>query len=156
MNINATLFVQMAVFFFGAWVTMKYIWPPLNKAIEERQKKIADGLAASERGEQALEEAKKEGAVIEAQAREQSQSIVAAGEQRGQAIVEEAKKQAQVEADKIIANARAQASLEVQQAREQLRNEVAQLAVAGASQILGREVDAKTHQQLLDQLKAKL
>lgn len=155
MNINATLFVQMAVFFFGAWVTMKYIWPPLNKAIEERQKKIAEGLAAADRGEHALEEAKKEGAKIEAQAREQSQSIVAAGEQRGQAIIDEAKAQAQVEADKIIANARAQAALEVQQAREQLKNEVAQLAVEGASQILGREVDAKTHQKLLDQLKAK-
>ena len=73
MNINATLFVQMAVFFVGAWITMKFIWPPLNRAIEERQKKIADGLAAADRGEHALEEAKKEGASIEAAARAQSQ-----------------------------------------------------------------------------------
>lgn len=156
MNINATLFVQMLVFFVGAWITMKYIWPPLNRAIEERQKKIADGLAAADRGEHALDEAKKEGAAIEAKARAQSQVIVSAGEQRGQAIIEEAKAQAQVEADKIIAAARSQAALETKQAREQLRNEVAQLAVAGAAQILGREVDAKTHQALLDQLKAKL
>ena len=141
MNINATLFVQMAVFFVGAWITMKFIWPPLNRAIEERQKKIADGLAAADRGEHALEEAKKEGASIEAAARAQSQVIVAQGEKRGQAIIEEAKAQAQVEADKIIAAARAQA---------------AQLAVSGASQILGKEVDASAHQQLLDQLKAKL
>ena len=141
MNINATLFVQMAVFFVGAWITMKFIWPPLNRAIEERQKKIADGLAAADRGEHALEEAKKEGASIEAAARAQSQVIVAQGEKRGQAIIEEAKAQAQVEADKIIAAARAQ---------------VAQLAVSGASQILGKEVDASAHQQLLDQLKAKL
>ena len=115
MNINATLFVQMAVFFVGAWITMKY-----NRAIEERQKKIADGLAAADRGEHALEEAKKQGASIEANARQQSQVIVAQGEKRGQAIIDEAKAQAQVEADKI------------------------------------KEVDAKAHQQLLDQLKAKL
>ena len=143
MNINATLFVQMAVFFVGAWITMKFIWPPLNRAIEERQKKIADGLAAADRGEHALEEAKKEGASIEAAARAQSQVIVAQGEKRGQAIIEEAKAQAQVEADKIIA-------------RDALRDQVAQLAVSGASQILGKEVDASAHQQLLDQLKAKL
>ena len=151
MNINATLFVQMAVFFVGAWITMKFIWPPLNRAIEERQKKIADGLAAADRGEHALEEAKKEGASIEAAARAQSQ-----GEKRGQAIIEEAKAQAQVEADKIIAAARAQAAQEVQSARDALRDQVAQLAVSGASQILGKEVDASAHQQLLDQLKAKL
>ena len=150
MNINATLFVQMAVFFVGAWITMKFIWPPLNRAIEERQKKIADGLAAADRGEHALEEAKKEGASIEAAARAQSQVIVAQGEKRGQAIIEEAKAQAQVEADKIIAAARAQS------ARDALRDQVAQLAVSGASQILGKEVDASAHQQLLDQLKAKL
>ena len=119
MNINATLFVQMAVFFVGAWITMKFIWPPLNRAIEERQKKIADGLAAADRGEHALEEAKKEGASIEAAAR-------------------------------------AQAAQEVQSARDALRDQVAQLAVSGASQILGKEVDASAHQQLLDQLKAKL
>ena len=154
MNINATLFVQMAVFFVGAWITMKFIWPPLNRAIEERQKKIADGLAAADRGEHALEEAKKEGASIEAAARAQSQVIVAQGEKRG--IIEEAKAQAQVEADKIIAAARAQAAQEVQSARDALRDQVAQLAVSGASQILGKEVDASAHQQLLDQLKAKL
>ena len=156
MNINATLFVQMAVFFVGAWITMKFIWPPLNRAIEERQKKIADGLAAADRGEHALEEAKKEGASIEAAARAQSQVIVAQGEKRGQAIIEEAKAQAQVEADKIIAAARAQAAQEVQSARDALRDQVAQLAVSGASQILGKEVDASAHQQLFDQLKAKL
>ena len=104
----------------------------------------------------AMEEAKKEGASIEAAARAQSQVIVAQGEKRGQAIIEEAKAQAQVEADKIIAAARAQAAQEVQSARDALRDQVAQLAVSGASQILGKEVDASAHQQLLDQLKAKL
>ena len=156
MNINATLFVQMAVFFVGAWITMKYIWPPLNRAIEERQKKIADGLAAADRGEHALEEAKKQGASIEATARQHSPVIVAQGEHRGEALLDDPKAQAQVEADKIIAAARAQAAQEIQQAREQLKDQVAHLAVTGASQILGKEVDAKAHQQLLDQLKAKL
>ncbi|MCD8338890.1 MAG: F0F1 ATP synthase subunit B [Burkholderiales bacterium] len=156
MNINATLIVQMLVFFLGAWVTMKYIWPPINKAIEERQAKIAEGLAAADKGELALQEAKKQGLTIEQQAREQSQVIVAQGEKRAQAIIDAAKDQAQVEADKIIASAREQAAQEIQQAREQLRDQVANLAVQGASQILGKEVDEKAHQQILDKFKASL
>ncbi len=156
MNINATLFVQMLVFFLGAWITMKYVWPPINKAIEERQAKIAEGLANADKGELVLEEAKKQRSTIEAQARQQSQEIVAQGEKRAQAIIDEAKQQAQVEADKIIAAARSQAQLEMQQARDQLRDQVANLAVQGASQILGKEVDEKAHQQILDKFKASL
>ena len=124
MNINASLFLQMVVFFLGAWITMKYIWPPLIHAIEERQKKIADGLSAANKG--------------------------------AQSIVDEAKAQAQVEADRIIENARAEAAQEMQRAREALRNEVAALAVAGAEQILAREVDKTVHAAMLEQLKAKL
>ncbi len=156
MNINATLFVQMAVFFIGAWITMKFIWPPLIKAIEERQKKIADGLAAADRGEHALADAKKQGASIEADARSRAQGIVADGEKRGQAIIDDAKAQAQVEANRIVEAAKAEAAQEMQRAKEQLRDQVAQLAVAGAQQILAREVNAQVHAQLLDQLKAKL
>ena len=148
MNINASLFVQMAVFFFGAWVTMKYIWPPLIRAIEERQKKIDEGLAAADKGEMALAEAQKEGQAIKAEAND--------GEKRGQAIVEEAKAQAQVEADRIIEAAKAEVAQEAERLREQLREEVARLAVAGAEQILRREVDTKVHAQMLEQLKAKL
>ena len=152
MNINASLFVQMAVFFFGAWVTMKYIWPPLIRAIEERQKKIDEGLAAADKGEMALAEAQ----AIKAEARAQALAIMNDGEKRGQAIVEEAKAQAQVEADRIIEAAKAEVAQEAERLREQLREEVARLAVAGAEQILRREVDTKVHAQMLEQLKAKL
>ena len=156
MNINASLFIQMVVFFLGAWVTMKYIWPPLINAIEERQKKIADGLAAANKGEKALAVATEQGKAIEADARSTASNIVADGEKRAQNIVDDAKAQAQVEADRIIANAKAEAAQEMQRAREALRDEVAALAVAGAEQILAREVDKTVHAQLLEQLKAKL
>ena len=107
MNINASLFVQMVVFLLGAWVTMKYIWPPLIHAIEERQKKIADGLAAANKGEKALAVATEQGQAIEAAARARASTIVADGEKRALAIVEDAKAQAQVEADRIIESAKA-------------------------------------------------
>ena len=154
MNINASLFVQMVVFLLGAWVTMKYIWPPLIHAIEERQKKIADGLAAANKGENAV--ATEQGQAIEAAARARASTIVADGEKRALAIVEDAKAQAQVEADRIIESAKAEADVQVQRARDQLRDQVADLAVQGAEQILAREVDKTVHAQLLDQLKAKL
>ena len=154
MNINASLFVQMVVFLLGAWVTMKYIWPPLIHAIEERQKKIADGLAAANKGEKALAVATEQGQAIEAAARARASTIVADGEKRALAIVEDAKAQAQVEADRIIESAKAEADVQVQ--RDQLRDQVADLAVQGAEQILAREVDKTVHAQLLDQLKAKL
>ena len=145
MNINASLFVQMVVFLLGAWVTMKYIWPPLIHAIEERQKKIADGLAAANKGEKAL-----------AVATEQEQAIEAAARARASTIVADGEKRAQVEADRIIESAKAEADVQVQRARDQLRDQVADLAVQGAEQILAREVDKTVHAQLLDQLKAKL
>ena len=156
MNINASLFVQMVVFLLGAWVTMKYIWPPLIHAIEERQKKIADGLAAANKGEKALAVATEQGKAIEAAARARASTIVADGEKRALAIVEDAKAQATVEADRIIESAKAEAATQVQRARDQLRDHVAALAVQGAEQILAREVDKNVHAQLLDQLKAKL
>ena len=156
MNINASLFVQMVVFLLGAWVTMKYIWPPLIHAIEERQKKIADGLAAANKGEKALAVATEQGQAIEAAARARASTIVADGDKRALAIGEDAKAQAQVEADRIIESAKAEADVQVQRARDQLRDQVADLAVQGAEQILAREVDKTVHAQLLDQLKAKL
>ena len=156
MNINASLFVQMVVFFIGCWITMKFIWPPLIRAIEERQNKIAEGLAAADKSTEALAEALAKGKEIEAEARARATTIVSDGEKRGATIVENAKEQAQVEADRIIANAKAEAAQEMQRAREQLREEVAALAVMGAQQILAREVDKSVHTQLLEQLKAKL
>ena len=156
MNINASLFVQMVVFFLGAWVTMKYIWPPLIHAIEERQKKIADGLAAANKGEKALAVATEQGKAIEAEARTRASTIVADGEKRAQSILDEAKAQAQVEAERILEAAKVEAASEVQRIREQLRDQVAVLAVQGAEQILAREVDKTAHANLLERLKAKL
>ena len=156
MNINASLFVQMVVFFLGAWITMKYIWPPLINAIEERQKQIADGFAAANKGERALAVATEQGKAIEADARARASNLVADGEKLGQKIVEDAKAQAQIEADRILEAARAEAAQEMERVREQLRSQVAVLAVAGAEQILAREVDKTVHAQLLEQLKAKL
>lgn len=146
----------MVVFFLGAWITMKYIWPPLINAIEERQKKIADGLAAANKGEKALAVAAEQSKAIEAEARGRATSLVSDGEKRAQAVIDAAKAQAQVEADRIIEAAKAEAAQEMQRGREQLRGEVAALAVAGAEQILAREVDKTVHAQLLEQLKAKL
>ncbi len=156
MNINASLFIQMLVFFIGALITMKFIWPPLIRAIEERQKKIADGLVAATRGEKALAIATEQGKRIESDARSQASAIVADGEKRAEAIIAEAKAQAQVEADRILENARQEAAQEMARARDALRNEVAEIVVAGAEQILAREVDKSVHAQLLEQLKAKL
>ena len=146
MNINASLFVQLVVFLLGAWITMKYIWPPLIRAIENRQKKIAEGLRAADLGQSALVEASQKQQAIETEARAQAMTIVADGEKRGQSIVEQAKQQAEVEANRIVQTAKDEA----------LRDQVAQLAIAGAEQILKREVNADIHKDMLDQLKAKL
>jgi F-type H+-transporting ATPase subunit b len=156
MNINATLFVQLLVFFIGAWVTMKYLWPPLVKSLEERQKKIADGLAAADRGQKSLEDARRKIADEQASERAHVQQMVAEAEKRGQAIVDAAKDQAKGEADRIIEGARVEAQQEMQRAKDTLRNQVAVLAVAGAEQILKREVNPQVHSELLAQLKAKL
>ena len=125
MNINASLFVQMVVFFLWAWITMKYIWPPLIAAIENRQKKIAEGLRAADLGQNALVNAKKEQQAIEAEAREQAKTIVADGEKRGQTIVDQAKAQAQIEADRIIQAAKAEAAQEMARAKDALRDQEA-------------------------------
>jgi len=156
MNINATLFVQMVVFFVGAWVTMKFIWPPLIKALDERRKKIADGLAAADRGNRSLDDAQKKIAQLDADARAQAQVLIADAEKRAQGIVEAAKGDARVEGDRLIAAAKAEADQEVVRAKEALRDQVAVLAVAGAEQILKREVNPQVHAELLAQLKAKL
>jgi len=156
MNINATLFFQLVVFFIGAWVTMKYIWPPLIKALDERSKKIADGLAAAERGTKSLDDAKKQIAKLDADARAAGQVRAADAEKHAAAIVDAARKEAEVERARILAQAKTDAEQEMQRAKNSLRDQVAVLAVAGAEQILKREVNAQVHADLLNQLKAKL
>lgn len=156
MNLNATLFAQTVVFFVLVWVVARFIWPHLDKALEDRQKKIADGLAAADRGTKSLEEARKKIAQLEAEARAQAQGLLADTEKRAQAIIDEAKAAAKSEADRLVASAKQDAQQEVVRAKNDLRDQVAVLAVAGAEQILQREVNAQVHAQLLDQLKAKL
>ena len=156
MNLNATLFFQTVVFLIGAWVTMKFIWPPMIGALDARRQKIADGLAAADRGQSSLDEAQKRIAQLDVEARARSQGIVADAERRALAIVEDAKHQAKSEGERLIAAAKAEADQQVVQARHILRDQVALLAVAGAEQILKREIDPQVHAQLLDELKAQL
>jgi F-type H+-transporting ATPase subunit b len=156
MNLNATLFAQFVVFFILALFTMKFIWPPLIKALDERAKKIADGLAAADRGKADLAAAEKRASAELATARDEGQKRIGEAEKRGQAIVDEAKKTAAEEAARIIANAHAEAEQQMTKAREALRGDVATLAVKGAEQILKREVNSAAHADLLNQLKTEL
>jgi F-type H+-transporting ATPase subunit b len=156
MNINLTLLAQALVFALFIWFTAKLIWPPILRVMDERRKKIADGLADAERSAKSLDEARHIAAKLQAEARSQAQSIVADSERRAQGIVDEAKGHAKLEADRLVAAARAEATQAMQQAKSVLRDQVAVLAVAGAEQILKREVNAQAHAQLLNELKAKL
>jgi len=156
MNINATLFAQFVVFFILAFFTMKFVWPPLMKSLDERAKRIADGLAAADRGKADLAAAEKRIQGEMAKAHDEGQKRIGDAEKRAQLIIEEAKKTASDEAARIVANARAEAEQQASTARELLRSEVATLAVKGAEQILKREIDARTHAALLSQLQTEL
>jgi F-type H+-transporting ATPase subunit b len=152
MNLNATLFVQVAVFFILAWVMMKFIWPPLLTAIDERRRKIADGLASAEKGEKSLAEARSNATVILKEAHVQASRIIEQANRRSSELVEEARGTAVAEGQRLIGEARQEVELQSGRAREQLRREVATIAVAGASKLLGREVDARAHADLLERL----
>ena len=152
MNLNATLIIQTIVFLILGGITMRYIWPPLIKAIEERQRKIADGLASSEKAEKSLAEAKASATDIIKEARVQANKIVEQANRRSNEVVEEARGVAIAEGQRLLADARNEVTLESNRAREQLRREVALIAVAGAGKLLGREIDAKAHADLLEKL----
>lgn len=156
MNLNFTLFAQAAVFITFIWFTMRFVWPPLLRAIESRQKTIADGLAEAERGRSSLADAQKQTDVLLREARARAQEIMVAAEKSASQRVEESKTQARSEGERLVAAAHAQIEQEVQSAKQVLREQVAQLAVAGAEKILRREVDAKAHADMLNQLKAQL
>jgi F-type H+-transporting ATPase subunit b len=156
MNINFTLFAQAIVFAAFIWFTVRFIWPPLLRAIEQRQKTIADGLAAGERGRQELEAAGKRAHEELARARERVNEIINSAEKRDGQMLEEAKAAARAEAERIIAAAKADIDQQVGKAREMLREQVASLAVAGAEKILRREVNAKAHAEMLEQLKKEI
>jgi F-type H+-transporting ATPase subunit b len=156
MNINFTLFAQAIVFATFIWITVKFVWPYMLRAIEARQKTIADGLAAAEQGKKSLELSSRQAGEEIAAARNRATDIVTQAEKRAAQVVEEAKTAAKAEGDREKAAAKADIQQEVSRAREQLRAHVAALAVAGAEKILRREVDAKAHADLLDGIKKQL
>jgi F-type H+-transporting ATPase subunit b len=156
MNLNATLIVQTVVFLILGWITMKFIWPPLTAALNERQKKIADGLAAADKGEKSLVEAQANVAELVKDARVQATKIVDQASRRANEVIDEAKVSASAEGQRLVAAARAEVQLDQSRAREQLRKEVAALAVAGASKLLGREIDARAHADLLEKLAVEI
>ena len=156
MSINATLFVQAIVFAILVWFTMKFVWPPIANALDERANKIADGLAAADRAKSELSAANKRVEDELAKSRNETAARLADAERRAQTIIEEAKSRANDEAAKIVAAARAEADQQIVKARETLRDQVAALAVKGAEQILRKEVNAGVHAELLSRLKTEL
>jgi F-type H+-transporting ATPase subunit b len=156
MNLNFTMVAQAITFSLFIWFTVAVVWPYLLRAIETRQKNIADGLAEAERGRSSLADAQKQTDVLLREARARAQEIVAAAEKAASQRVEESKLQARTEGERILSAAQASIQQEVQSAKQQLREQVAQLAMAGAEKILRREVDARAHAEMLDQLKAQL
>jgi F-type H+-transporting ATPase subunit b len=156
MNLNFTLIAQAIEFLLFIWVTKRFIWPWLMGKIAERQKLIADGLAEAERGRSSLADAQKQTETLLKEAKARAQEIVVAAEKAATQRVEESKSQAKTEGERIVAAAHAQIQQEVQSAKQQLREQVAALAVSGAEKILKREVDARAHADMLNQLKAQL
>jgi F-type H+-transporting ATPase subunit b len=156
MNINLTLIGQSITFVFFVMFVMKFVWPPLVAALEERKKTIADGLAAAEKGKHDGELAKQKVIDTLKEAKEKAQEIISQAEKRASEIVEESKDNARVEGERILAAANAQIEQEVNRAREQLRGQVVTLAVAGAGKVLKREIDEKANDDLLQDLVAQL
>ena len=156
MNINLTLLMQAGAFLAFIWFTAKFVWPPLMRAVEARQKQIADGLAAADEGRKSLANAEKRIADLVGEARTKAAEIVAQGEKFRQETVEQAKAEAKAEADRIVAAAKAEIAQEIARAKEDLRHQVSSLAVAGAEKILKREVDAKAHADLLAEIQRQV
>ena len=156
MNINLTLVVQMVVFALLIYGTMKWIWPPLLNAMQARERKIAEGLAAADKGEQELAEARGKADAIVREARERANQIIDHAQHRANELVEQAKTTASAEGARLVAAAEQQIELETTHARESLRREVAGIAVGAAAKLLGREIDASKHADLLEQLAAEV
>ena len=156
MSINATLLVQILVFGLLVWFTMKFVWPIILEAMADREQRIADGLAAAQRGQSDLENAKDEADGIIAQARDQAREIIDSASSRASDIVDEGRSEGERERQRQLDSAQAEIDQEVSRVRDQLRAEVASIAVAGAEQLLGKEINADTHRQLLDSLAAEL
>jgi F-type H+-transporting ATPase subunit b len=155
-NINLTLLGQMITFALLVWVTMKFVWPPIITAMQERQKKIADGLAAAERGKHEQELAEERAKKVLQEAKQQANEIISQAQKRANEIVEASKDTARQEAERIKASAETEIEQEVNRAREELRRQVGVIAVAGAERILKKEVDAKAHEAAIRDLAAQL
>jgi F-type H+-transporting ATPase subunit b len=155
-NINLTLIGQMVAFVCFVVFCMKYVWPPIIAAMQERENKIADGLAAADRANHDLELAKEKAVERLKEAKEEAAAIVDAANKRGNQLVEEAKQAAVAEAQRVKAAAHAEIEQEANRAREQLRGQVAALSLAGAEKILGSSIDPKAHADLVDELAAQL
>lgn len=156
MNINLTLIGQSITFFFFIWFCMKFVWPPIMNALYERRTKIADGLAAAEKGQHEEELAKKRAADILKEAKDQAGEIIRQAEKRAAQIVDEAKNDAKAEGARLVHAAEAEIEQNVTRAREALRGQVVSLAVAGASKVLKKEIDEKANEALLKDLAAQL
>ena len=156
MNINLTLIVQMIVFIVLIWFTMKFVWPIILGAMEERSKKIAQGLAAADQGEQALAQARERAEAIVREARERATQIIDNAQHRASDLVEQAKGTASTEGQRLVAAAQQQIELEASRAREMLRREVAQIAVQAASKLLQREIDPQAHADLISKLATQI
>jgi F-type H+-transporting ATPase subunit b len=156
MNLNATMILNSIAMMIFVWFCMKFIWPPLMKAMDERREKIADGLAASDRAEQELAEAKVQAETQIRDARDKAGEIVEQANHRHSQILEQAKEDALAEKKRQVSAAESEISLAANQAREELRASVASLTLLGASRILEKEVDADTHRELLDKLIAEI
>lgn len=156
MDINVTLFAQALVFLALIWFTKAYVWPPVINALNERQKRISDGLAAAERGARALQDASLKSDEALKEARAQAQDILSAANKQAVQALDQAKLTAKTEGERIVAAAREEVQREVAHAREELRKQVGELAVIGASKILKREIDAKAHAEVLKDLAARV
>jgi F-type H+-transporting ATPase subunit b len=156
MNMNATLIGQSIAFFVFVWFCLKFIWPPLINALNERRKTIADGLAAAERGQHEQELAQKRAAEVLHEAKQQASEIIGRAEKRANEIVEEAKGDAKQEGNRILTAAQAEIDQEVHRAREALRAQVVSIALAGAEKVLEKEIDADAHGELLNKLVAEI
>jgi len=155
-NLNLTILGQAISFGLFVWFCMKFVWPPIITAMQERQAKIADGLAAAEKGAEAQELAQKEADELVAAAKSQASEIISQAQKRSNSMVEEAKDEARTEAEKVKQSAQADIEQEVVAARENLRGQVSTLAVAGASRILSKEIDENAHAKALDDLIAQI
>jgi F-type H+-transporting ATPase subunit b len=156
MNINATLIGQAIAFSLFVMFCMKYVWPPIMHALQQRKKKIADGLAAAERGKHEKQLAEERAREILRVAKEQAGEIISRAEKRANEIIDEAKGDARVEGSRLLTAARAEINQEINRAKEDLRGQVVALAMLGAGKVLQREVDEKVHAELLTQLAAEI